>query len=102
MPVRRRSDDLSPEHRLDYRKARPNRFATRGTKRIEAEVMKLDLPARAALAEKLLSSLDDLTEAENEALWAEEAERRAEELRSGKVIALDGEDVMRRARQAIS
>lgn len=74
----------------------------RSAERIEAEVMKLDLSVRAALAEKLLSSLDNLTEAENEALWAEEAERRAEELRSGKVIALDGEEVMRRARQAIS
>ena len=64
---------------------------------LEAEVMKLDLSTRADLAEKLLRSLDSLTDAENEALWAEEAERRAEELRSGTVAALDGEDVLRQS-----
>ena len=53
--------------------------------KLESEVMKLDLHTRAALAEKLLGSLDDLTEAEREELWAAEAERRLQELDSGKV-----------------
>jgi putative addiction module component (TIGR02574 family) len=73
-----------------------------GATQLEAEVMKLDLHARAALAEKLLASLDELTESERDELWAAEAERRAEELRSGEVAALDGDEVMRRARRAIS
>lgn len=46
----------------------------------------LTLPAheRAALAAQLLSSLDDLSEAENEPLWFEEAARRAAEIDQGK------------------
>jgi hypothetical protein len=62
---------------------------------LEELVMKLDLPARAALTERLLHSLDDLSEDENQALWLAEANRRREELESGKVQALDGEEIMR-------
>ncbi len=42
---------------------------------LEAEVLKLNTHARAQLAEKLLQSLDVLSEAENERLWANEALR---------------------------
>ena len=69
---------------------------------LETEVMKLDLSARAALAEKLLRSLEDLSDEENESLWATEAERRVEELRTGKAKEVDGEEAMRRAVEAIS
>lgn len=103
---RANSDELLADYQFDYSKARANRFAIRETRmsieQLETEVMKLDLAARAALAEKLLRSLDNLTEAENEALWAAEAERRANELRSGTVNAVDGEEAMRRATEAIS
>lgn len=37
---------------------------------------------RAALAEKLLASLEELSEEEAERLWAEEAQRRREEYRA--------------------
>ena len=43
---------------------------------IEAEVLKLDPPARARLARKLLESLEALSDEENERLWAEESDRR--------------------------
>jgi hypothetical protein len=43
---------------------------------IEAEALKLDPPARARLAKKLLESLETLSDEENERLWAEEADRR--------------------------
>ncbi len=43
---------------------------------IEAEALKLDPKARARLAEKLLESLETLSDRENERLWAEEADRR--------------------------
>lgn len=43
---------------------------------IEVEALKLDPKARARLAEKLLESLESLSEEENERLWAEEAQRR--------------------------
>ncbi len=43
---------------------------------IEAEALKLAPQARARLAERLLESLEALSDEENEALWAEEADRR--------------------------
>ena len=45
-------------------------------KEIEAAVLKLVPKERARLAGKLLDSLEDLSEEENESLWAQEAERR--------------------------
>ena len=41
---------------------------------IETEALKLHPKERARLAEKLLKSLEDLSEAENEQVWAGEAE----------------------------
>jgi hypothetical protein len=69
---------------------------------LEDHVLKLDLEARAALAEKLLRSLDDLTEAENEKLWLAEAQRRQQQLLRGEVQARDGEAVLQRAAAEIS
>lgn len=43
---------------------------------LESEALKLDPSSRARLAEKLLASLDDLSEEENARLWADEAARR--------------------------
>ena len=45
-------------------------------KEIEAAVLKLVPKERARLAGKLLESLEDLSEEENEIIWAQEAERR--------------------------
>jgi hypothetical protein len=73
-----------------------------GRKELEAEIRKLDLKDRAALAKWIVESLDDLSEAEIEALWAEEAERRLDELERGLVSEVSAEDALRRARAAIS
>ncbi len=43
----------------------------------EAEALKLGPQARARLAERLLDSLESLSDEENARLWADEAERRA-------------------------
>jgi hypothetical protein len=64
---------------------------------LEDQALKLNLAARAALAEKLLRSLDELTEAEYEQLWLAEAKRRHEQLLRGEVQARDGEEVLQRA-----
>ena len=45
-------------------------------KEIEAAVLKLVPKDRARLAGKLLESLEDLSEEENETIWIQEAERR--------------------------
>ena len=67
-------------------------------KQIEKVLLKLDLQSRAQLAHKLLTSLDDLSEAEIEQLWAREAIRRHEEMVSGKVKGKPIEQVLREVR----
>ena len=69
---------------------------------IETEALKLDPKARAELAEKLLKSLEDLSEEQITQLWAEEAVRRDAELDSGTASMRDAEDVFRDARSRIS
>jgi len=44
---------------------------------LETEALKLKPEARARLAERLLDSLENLSDEENARLWAEEAERRS-------------------------
>lgn len=69
---------------------------------LEAEIMKLDLDARARLAEKLILSLDAPSDEENLRLWVAEAERRLRDLREGRAKEIPAEEVFRRARQALS
>lgn len=69
---------------------------------VEEEALELKLDDRAALAAKLLRSLEGLSEAENERLWLAEAERRQREIQGGHVDALPGEEVLRRAAAEIS
>ena len=65
---------------------------------IESEILTLEPPARAALAKRLLDSLDDLSEEEVEALWAAEAEARYEDFKAGRTVAIPGDEVFARAR----
>lgn len=62
---------------------------------IEEAALNLDAQSRADLAEKLLRSLDDLSEAESDALWAEEAERRDAEMDRDATTGRPAEDVLR-------
>ena len=55
--------------------------------------MRLDVHDRAALAESLLASLEELPEEEAERLWAEEAQRRLATYRSGRARAVRAEEV---------
>ena len=70
-------------------------------KQIEVELLKLDTKSRARLAEKLLHSLDKLSDSENEQLWAEEALRRHQELVNGKATSRDANEVLRDVRNAL-
>ena len=69
---------------------------------IEVEVLKLKPDARAQLAEKLLQSLEDLSDTENEQLWAAEALRRHEELETGGAVPRAAEDVFREAKARLA
>lgn len=68
---------------------------------LTADAMKLPLTDRVQLAQRLVSTLDDEVEGDTEALWFAEAERRLEELRSGKVQGISAEDSFRNAREAL-
>ena len=72
------------------------------TEQVENEALNLKPEARAELAEKLLKSLEDLSDEEIERLWAEEAVRRDAEVDSGKASTRNAEDVLRDARARIS
>ncbi len=67
---------------------------------IRHEALSLPPQERAQLAEQLLSSLDDLSEAEIEQLWFQEAANRATELDQGLVQRIPAE-VVRREAQAL-
>jgi len=72
------------------------------SEQVEDEALKLKPEARAELAEKLLKSLEDLSDADIDRLWAEEAARRDADLDSGTASMRDAEDVFRDARAWIS
>jgi len=72
------------------------------TEQVENEALKLKPEAPAELAEKLLRSLEELSDEDIERLWAEEAVRRNAELDSGTASMRDAEDVFRDARARIS
>jgi len=57
----------------------------------------LDVHDRASLAEKLLASLEELSEEEADRLWAEEAQRRLEEYRAGRASADSASEVAHKA-----
>ncbi len=65
---------------------------------IEKQLMKLDANSRAKLATKLLSSLDELSDGENEKLWAQEALRRHEDMTHGKAKSRPADTVFKNAR----
>ncbi len=66
--------------------------------RVEEAALNLSARERARLAERLLRSLDDLSDVEADAIWAEEAEHRDAELERGETTARLAEDVLRDAR----
>jgi putative addiction module component (TIGR02574 family) len=69
--------------------------------RIENEALHLPKEERAQLIQRLVLSLESPSEEELKADWLLEARRRAEELDSGSVQPVSGEDVMKKARAMI-
>ena len=70
----------------------------RELKELAAEALELPLTERADLATQLLHSLEDISEQDTDALWAEEAELRYSEYKAGKVKATPAEEVFARLR----
>ena len=69
--------------------------------KITEVVLSLPSDARALLADRLVESLDPMTDADVREIWAAEALRRLEEVRSGKVETIPGDVVLARARSLL-
>ena len=63
--------------------------------------LSLSVQDRASLAERLLASLDELSEDEAERLWTEEAERRLKEYRVGRAKAVPADEVAQKAQSLL-
>jgi putative addiction module component (TIGR02574 family) len=61
----------------------------------------LPLNARATLAERLLQSLDDEKFSDIEEAWIDEAEKRYQELRQGKVAGIPADEVFAQIREEL-
>ena len=57
----------------------------------------LDVQDRASLGQRLLASLEELSEEDAEGLWAQEAQRRLDEYRAGRANAIPVEEVAKKA-----
>jgi hypothetical protein len=69
---------------------------------LKRQALQMDPSTRAGLARDLLASLDDLSEAEVQRLWLEEAVRRDEEMASGKVQPIPMDEVFAELRASRS
>ena len=68
------------------------------SKSIAQEALSLSLEDRAQLAQKLLLSLDILSEKERDEVWLTEANRRARELDRGEVQPVSADEVRQKVR----
>lgn len=71
---------------------------TDAVKALEVEALKLADKDRAELARVLLLSLDEVEDQATEREWAEEAERRYQELKAGVVRGISSQQVFEEAR----
>jgi putative addiction module component (TIGR02574 family) len=65
------------------------------------QAMQLPAAARALLAERMVESLDDAEADDIQRAWAAEAVRRRDDIRSGRVQPLAGEEVVAEVRRAV-
>ncbi|MBM4053184.1 MAG: addiction module protein [Planctomycetes bacterium] len=68
---------------------------------IEKDAMELPLHERSLLVERLLSTLDQGQDIDSEELWLQEAEKRYQDYRNGKIGAKPADHVFKEARERI-
>ncbi len=68
--------------------------------RVAEQAMRLPAQSRAELADRLVESLDSDAIGRIDRLWLDEAKRRRDEVRSGRVKTISGADARRRVRRA--
>ncbi|SEA64932.1 putative addiction module component, TIGR02574 family [Desulfuromusa kysingii] len=67
----------------------------------EQQAKKMPLQERALLIRHLIEGLDDLDEQNLQHLWMQEASRRFQEFKDGKITARSSRDVFREVRKKI-
>ncbi len=74
---------------------------TAATTKLADKLLSLPCEDRIYLVDKLLKSLNAPSKEEVEKAWAEESERRIDEIESGKVQTMPGEQVFREIRKRL-
>ena len=69
---------------------------------IAEEALAMTSDARALLADRLVESLDPAEDSEVRKLWIAEACRRRDEVRSGQVQTIPGDEALARVRRSFS
>jgi hypothetical protein len=69
---------------------------------IAEEALSLPSEARVLLADRLVESLDPVEDEKIRRLWAKEAVRRRDEVRSGRVKTIPGAEALKRVRKAVA
>ncbi|MGB6065244.1 MAG: addiction module protein [Desulfomonilaceae bacterium] len=97
---------------MDSMKERPSPPLIRKEKEVEimrdkldeiiTAALQLNIEERAQLAGRLLLSLDEPSESGTERLWLEEAERRLNDFREGRVRGIPAEEVFQKVMDDIS
>ena len=72
------------------------------TPTIEFQALHLPLKARAALAEQLIASLDEHSEAELEAMWLDLAQARAAQLDANPSLGIPVESVLSKLKEKLA
>ncbi|BAZ11566.1 hypothetical protein NIES4071_33920 [Calothrix sp. NIES-4071] len=73
----------------------------RSIEQLIEELLSLPSASRALLAEKLVESLEFDTDANIQTAWVAEAKRRRDEVRSGSVQPISGEEALAQVRQML-
>lgn len=68
---------------------------------IELQALQLPPKERARLAQRLIANLDLESDRDAEQVWLQEAERRLDEIESGKVGGIPAEQVIDKARSTL-
>lgn len=92
---------LESAARIDFALSLPDKSpmsTTADITNLREDLLALPVSTRALLAQDLLESLDSKDDAGGEQAWFDLAEQRLDELKSGKVKAIPGPEVLRRAR----
>jgi len=68
----------------------------RNLEELTSAALQMSVEARAALAKRLLDSLDEMSSEEYERLWVEEAARRYQQLKAGTASSIAAQELFAR------